>query len=1371
MPNAPKNHLIPLILVLSLVFSGLGPLPTGAAAPANTPQPPTLRGLLLNADDPLRLDFIVDTGSPGARPARFRREADRLIKYFLAALTFPEDAQWVNLSPGQPDRVVPPDFGLTGMGQDMLAQDYLLKQFSAAQLSPAHALGQAFWDRVYRATARRLGTTQIPLTVFHRVWIVPDQARVFHDGNAVYILSSHLRVMTDQDYQLEKGPPPPGDAERPAAAIQAAAFQDLILPMIEQEVNTGPAFAPLRQIFQAVILATWYKRNLTAGLLSQSYTDQRKVPGITGPDQPGVQQIYAQYLTALSQGAQQIIHESRDPVSGQIIPRKYVSGGIRTRLTGPIDQTADRAALAAASSPTGRLVRVVNRLQPPAAPTNQNRTPDQASALAALGGVYDARRIAAVGLSPSDIFLRYYKDNYSDRETLTRRLRPQAERETDPDRMLAEIWSDFSFSGQPLAAYSGAHLFILIDILDLLSRVDEEPAARLFAWQIGALAFDNIARANVGQAKLNEPFPLDMDQQYQGGLFIDLASGPRVVRFMKNLNPANHYIFVDSRYEIEGFLNQAAAHYSVTDIVQVRRADLADMTRAFPAGERYDYIRISDIDPVVKDLGPAFLTTLMARTQPEGRIAVEYTESRTDDTERWVLPALGPIMDLSPDWDREFKMGVWGRENDPYEATVFHRQAPRDATASSPLGPNEQIDLEWLANEFENDFFNLLEYLNREVAKNLNGHATLLPAAVTHRYNRCIDELRTTLLPNLNEFLREVKKFHLDNISFELDAFKKYIIKQIATLKDQRSQIIANKDNSRTSILTAQYAKTLEEELAKIQSDGARVIADIKIATPIAQIQLLSQPFLRDTATDLLAASKQLRMLRKFLVQSIRLPSSRSMMINELRALEYQIYSRNDTFFDLPFWKRFPDIRQRLEKAIHLERPMEFLNVVTVDMAYLDIRPELGPGRFENSLKDIDRAVRILEDEQNRLLRLSKQIPAVLLSESAPVSSPVVVDGLQTVDIEGLVSEFERDILPLFNDLDRLIAPTRQWNTRSLPLPTVANIIYQHFIDHYTQAREQIKETFPAQIQEFYFPEFMRRIQALRADISGQILVVEKRQGQLQKKPTDHRALHDSVEVMRALDEDLQVLRGTATRLSTDLRRGLREKISNGPRIQATIITAEYINETHRDLSRIISLLEQIQALPVGITRMPRIRSLHRLLFQIHARNENFSHSPAWQLPDLERLQQEAFRLRERVVQLNLKLGHAPPLDYRQRLKPNDSQKTTQDLTALLSAAQQVRTELLLGKLTIERILSSDAPAAERNRDTVSSPMTGPLDENQVGGIDFDPAGLAIDETGPGGRPSWTPMAADGDMVLPGLTPHILGLAPIGDLQQLLISP
>jgi len=311
--------------------------------------PLMITGLSIHPENPLLMDFIVSTGNSGMNATQVKKESDRLIKYFLACLTIPENNQWVNLSPYEKQRIIPEDLGQTVLGQDMLAQDYLLKQLTASLIYPEKNLGRNFWDKVYARARQEYGTTQIPVNTFNKVWILPEYAKVFEHKDTVLVIKSHLKVMLDEDYlslqkHMNNSPSFVKEGARGSSTginnLGSQLVRSIILPAIEQEVNHGRNFAQMRQIYNSMILAVWFKNNLKQALLNQVYADKSKVNGVNVDDPAIKEKIYKQYLEAYKKGVFNYIKEEPADVSlrgggadeaiskGTTIARKYFSGGL-----------------------------------------------------------------------------------------------------------------------------------------------------------------------------------------------------------------------------------------------------------------------------------------------------------------------------------------------------------------------------------------------------------------------------------------------------------------------------------------------------------------------------------------------------------------------------------------------------------------------------------------------------------------------------------------------------------------------------------------------------------------------------------------------------------------------------------------------------------------------------------------------------------------------------------------------------------------------------------------------------------------------------------------------------------------------------------
>jgi len=215
----PFRKIISLILITAFVGSSLY-IPQSQAGEMVVPimpkpgtmvnlsiafTPANLKGITIHPDNALKFDFLIQKGDGNLNLQQKNQEYKKLVKYFLASLTIPDEDQWVNLSPYEKGRIIKDNFGKTEMGRDLLTQDYLLKQMTSSLMYPESGLGKSFWDKVYERAYKEYGSTDIPVNTFNKVWIVPNEAIVYEHENTAYVLKSHLKVMLEEDYlSLEK---------------------------------------------------------------------------------------------------------------------------------------------------------------------------------------------------------------------------------------------------------------------------------------------------------------------------------------------------------------------------------------------------------------------------------------------------------------------------------------------------------------------------------------------------------------------------------------------------------------------------------------------------------------------------------------------------------------------------------------------------------------------------------------------------------------------------------------------------------------------------------------------------------------------------------------------------------------------------------------------------------------------------------------------------------------------------------------------------------------------------------------------------------------------------------------------------------------
>ncbi len=310
--------------------------------------PCLLRGMKVDARNPLHMDFLVDQGRSSLSAQELNDESMRSIRYFLASLTIPEKDIWVNLSPYENNRIVPDDLGRTGMGRDLLAQDYILKQLTAGLLHPESFTGKVFWAEVYRRAYDMYGTTDIPVDTFNKVWIVPSKSVVYEsrspDGKNIsaFVDEMKLKVMLETDYlALVNNHTQTRVAERSPSDMARDILREVVIPVLEKEVNEGENFSMLRQVCYALTLSVWLKKKLMmsareaaeedatgSNILAKVFINRYKTGGIEIADPAQqTQRIYDRYVEAFKVGAYNLIKEEVDTYSQELIPRKYFSGG------------------------------------------------------------------------------------------------------------------------------------------------------------------------------------------------------------------------------------------------------------------------------------------------------------------------------------------------------------------------------------------------------------------------------------------------------------------------------------------------------------------------------------------------------------------------------------------------------------------------------------------------------------------------------------------------------------------------------------------------------------------------------------------------------------------------------------------------------------------------------------------------------------------------------------------------------------------------------------------------------------------------------------------------------------------------------------
>jgi hypothetical protein len=162
---------------------------------------------------------------------------------------------------------------------------------------------------------------------------VPEKAVVYENAKVgtAYVIESKLKVMLEQDYlSLAKhvGIQSEQSQAQGTSQLGSQIVREIVIPELTKEVNEDKNFSRLRQVYNSLILATWYKKKIKDSILEQVYADKNKVAGVNIDDPQEKEKIYHQYLRAFKKGVYNYIKEDIDPATQETIPRKYFSGGV-----------------------------------------------------------------------------------------------------------------------------------------------------------------------------------------------------------------------------------------------------------------------------------------------------------------------------------------------------------------------------------------------------------------------------------------------------------------------------------------------------------------------------------------------------------------------------------------------------------------------------------------------------------------------------------------------------------------------------------------------------------------------------------------------------------------------------------------------------------------------------------------------------------------------------------------------------------------------------------------------------------------------------------------------------------------------------------
>lgn len=330
------------------------PAETNPSLPTESFQVPSLISLIVHpASTSNYFDFLLDSGDyQFEQVGQVQPEIEKLVDYFFMGITLPSDVFWVNLNPTEEDKISNPFLSLTDMGRVLLETDLLLKKDAAAYTDPRTPTGKKYWGALSQKLVEAgLPDAQIP--AHSRLWIIPEEAVVERDGDAVTIADARLKVCLESEYFGEEKAGQDHSAQTEKILDCASeAMKEVIVPVIQQEVNDSKRYGPLRQVYAALILAECYKQRYWGdGSLYSQCVNQANLDGLHSemPWEKG--DFFNAYVQSITNGEYSCYQEEYSAYAMNMVNKHYFSGGIIAYPASPgVLQIRDKTGF---SSPIG----------------------------------------------------------------------------------------------------------------------------------------------------------------------------------------------------------------------------------------------------------------------------------------------------------------------------------------------------------------------------------------------------------------------------------------------------------------------------------------------------------------------------------------------------------------------------------------------------------------------------------------------------------------------------------------------------------------------------------------------------------------------------------------------------------------------------------------------------------------------------------------------------------------------------------------------------------------------------------------------------------------------------------------------------------
>lgn len=226
----------------------------------------------------------------------------------------------VNLNPDEPDRIIDAEFGRTDAGRVLLEADLQMKKSVADFIHPDSDLGAQYWEALQGETK----------CISMRQWIVPKPAVVHENDDELFILDAPLEVKMETEYLETAGVGGVGGCTGQSESDTQAneqIYRDMILPELEEAINTAPEYADLRRVYASRVAAEWFRdRSLTHATAFSDVIDSGDASAWYSRTPWDPEEVFDRYVQSYTEGEFEVEHTTQE--GNYLVTYVYVYGGV-----------------------------------------------------------------------------------------------------------------------------------------------------------------------------------------------------------------------------------------------------------------------------------------------------------------------------------------------------------------------------------------------------------------------------------------------------------------------------------------------------------------------------------------------------------------------------------------------------------------------------------------------------------------------------------------------------------------------------------------------------------------------------------------------------------------------------------------------------------------------------------------------------------------------------------------------------------------------------------------------------------------------------------------------------------------------------------